>query len=104
MRFVVVTTPDVELDLDRLTDAMLERAQTQGDFERTLLALQTLRASVEGLAESAMRCRKSGDGSDPFLRELVVPFGRAGYLALFQIVGDRVVVAAIRHQLEDDVH
>ena len=51
-----------------------------------------------------MLCRKTGDGRDPFLRERVIPFGNAGCPALFEIVGDAVAVAAIRHQREDDHH
>lgn len=104
MRFVVVTTAEAERDLHRLTDALLERATTANDFDRALLAIQAIRSSMDALSESALRCRKAGDGRDPFLRELVIPFGRAGYLALFEMVGDAVVVAAIRHQLEDDYH
>lgn len=104
MRFVVVTTEEAEHDLDRLSDALLERAATQEDFDRAVLAMRTVRSAVEALTETAMRCRKAGDGKDPFLRELVVPFGRSGYLALFEIIGTVVVVAALRHQREGDYH
>jgi len=45
-----------------------------------------------------------GDGS-PFLRELVIPFGGAGYVALFEVEDQRTVtVLAVRHQREDDYH
>lgn len=39
---------------------------------------------------------------DPELRELVVPFGDAGYVALYRFVptDDTVVVLAFRHQRE----
>ncbi len=104
MKFVVRSTPEADEDLDRLADALLERAETSHDFDRALLAIQSVRAAVEGLSDAAPRCRKAGGGGDPHLRELVIPFGRTGYLALFEIVGDTVVVAAIRHQLEDDYH
>ena len=102
MKFTVVTIDHAEEDLDRLTEELLDRAETADDFSRVLSAAQTMRRAIEALAESALRCRKAGDGRDPFMRELVIPFGRAGYLALFEIVGDLVVVAAVRHQLEDD--
>ena len=36
----------------------------------------------------------------PDLRELVIPFGRSGYVALYRADGQRVVVLAIRHQRE----
>ena len=49
-------------------------------------------------------CRKA-DESNPFLRELVIPFGSAGYVALFEIEDDKTVtILAIRHQLEEDFH
>lgn len=46
-------------------------------------------------------CRKSelGNGRS---RELVVPFGATGHDVLFEVLGNDVVVAAVRHQREDD--
>jgi hypothetical protein len=42
---------------------------------------------------------------DRLERELVIPFGASGYVALFHIIGEReIVVSAIRHQREDDYH
>jgi hypothetical protein len=36
---------------------------------------------------------------------LIIPFGRSGYVALFEIVDqENIVVSAVRHQLEDDYH
>jgi hypothetical protein len=44
-------------------------------------------------------------GLSPFLRELVIPFGRSGYAALFEIeAASQVVVVAVCHRLEDDYH
>jgi hypothetical protein len=42
---------------------------------------------------------------NPFLRELIIPFGSAGYVLLFEI-GDAesVTILAVRHQREDDYH
>ena len=42
---------------------------------------------------------------NPYERELIIPFGSTGYVALFEIISDHeVLVAAIRHQREDDYH
>lgn len=42
---------------------------------------------------------------DPSLRELVVPFGGAGYVILFRVTDARTVsVLAVRHQREEDYH
>jgi len=41
----------------------------------------------------------------PFLRELIVPFGSAGHVVLFEISGrDTVTVLAARHQRESDFY
>ena len=54
--------------------------------------------------EIPITCRKA-DASNPFLRELVIPFGAAGYVALFEIEdSSTVTILAIRHQREDDYH
>lgn len=38
-------------------------------------------------------------------RELIIPFGRSGYVALFEIESATdVVVVAVRNQREDDFH
>lgn len=39
------------------------------------------------------------------MRELVIPFGAQGYVALFEIVDAyTVVIGAVRHQRESDYH
>ena len=39
------------------------------------------------------------------LRELIIPFGNSGYVALFEIeTGGHVTILALRHQREDDYH
>jgi hypothetical protein len=47
------------------------------------------------LSWSPHTCRKAELGS---LRELIVPFGGAGYVVRFEIVDHAVVVGAVRHQ------
>jgi plasmid stabilization system protein ParE len=68
-----------------------------------LAELLAIRAGIATLASSPFTCRKAGPSS--FVRELVIPFGRSGYVALFEIQGaEEVVVAAVRHQREEDYH
>lgn len=47
--------------------------------------------------------RRKVDPKNPFLRELVISFGSAGYVSLFE-VEDRfqVTILAFRHQREKD--
>lgn len=37
---------------------------------------------------------------EPNFRELVVPFGVSGYVILYTVIGDQVVILSIRHQKE----
>ena len=105
MSFRVRLTREAEADLERLFDFVLERElmRAGGDLELAEQAITAIRAGVATLNTSPFTCRKLG--TSPFLRELIIPFGRSGYVAMFEIVGTTdVVVAAVRHQLEDDYH
>ncbi len=103
-RYRVLLTREAEADLLRLFDFLLERELARhggGDLTMAEEAIGAIRDGVGTLARTPFTCRKVG--SSPWLRELVIPFGATGYVALFEIVGpDRVVVAAIRHQREED--
>ena len=67
-------------------------------------ALQAVRDGIATLRTSPFTCRKA-QSHLPFLRELIIPFGRSGYVALFEIDdSDSLTVLAVRNQLEDDYH
>ena len=105
MSFRVRFTRGAEADLERLFDFVLERelARDGGNLNLSEQALLAIRAGAATLKTSPFTCRKVGQS--PFLRELIIPFGRSGYVALFEIEGaSDVVVTAVRHQLEDDHH
>jgi len=53
------------------------------------------------LSWSPCSCRRAelGNGRS---RELIVPFGAAGCIVLFEIVNHIVVIGAVRHQREED--
>lgn len=100
-RFTVRFTPEAESDLLRLFDFLVEQ-----DFEAAERAEAAIAKAVELLELFPFSCRKAlgGDGN-PFLRELIIPFGGAGYVALFQIDDRRhVTMLAVRHQREEDYH
>jgi plasmid stabilization system protein ParE len=103
--FRVRLTRDAEADLERLFDFVLERelARVNGDLELAEQSLDAIRSGVATLKASPFTCRKVGQS--PFVRELIIPFGHSGYVALFEIFGATdVIVSAVRHQLEDDYH
>ena len=98
-RYRVRFTPEAEADLLRLYDFLLER-----DIGAAERALQAVEEGFRLLAFSPFSCRKALR-ANPLLRELVIPFGSAGYAALFEIdARDTVTVPAVRHQREDDYH
>lgn len=105
MSYSVLLTEEAQDDLERLFDFVLERELSRegGRFELAAEALEAIKAGMKVLERFPFTCRKAGPG--PFLRELIIPFGATGYVALFEIVDDEtVVVAAVRHQREDDYH
>lgn len=100
-RFKVRFTLEAEQDLLRLFDFLLHN-----DVQAAASARDAMAKAIELLEVFPFSCRKAvgGDGS-PFLRELIIPFGSSGYVALFEIEDkSTVTVLAVRHQREEDYH
>lgn len=104
MSFVVELSPTAEADLERLFEFLLDQAQTTEDLDRAQLAIDAVRAiAQQQLAMTPFSFRKAA--KNPTQRELIIPFGRSGYVALYEIVSaSKVVVLAVRHQREEDYH
>ena len=106
MSYQVKLTREAEDDLLRLYDFMLEREIERsggGDLALADRAIAAIHHGFATLRSSPFTCRKAAQS--PFLRELVIPFGGTGFVALFEISNtDTVVIAAVRHQREDDYH
>ena len=92
-------TPEAQDELLRLYDFLAAK-----DVRAAERALESIQTAAHFLALSPYSCRKATTG-DPVLRELLIPFGSAGYVALFEIEPpSTVTVLAVRHQREDDYH
>ena len=106
MAYQVRLTTEAQDDLMRLYGFILEREVERpgtGDLDLAEKALNAIKDGFASLSRSPFTCRKADQS--PFLRELIIPFGRSGFVALFEIVDSTlVVIAAVRHQLEDDYH
>ena len=75
------------------------------DLDAAERALAAIERAMTLLAYSPFSCRKALLQKNPRWRELLIPFGHSGYVALFEIDDDRTVtVAAVRHQREEDYH
>lgn len=105
MTYKVEFNQTAAADLEQLFDYVLQRelSSETGDLDIPDRAVQAIKDGMAFLASSPFACRKAGSSS--FVRELIIPFGRTGYVALFEIVdSNTVIIGAIRHQLEDDYH
>lgn len=99
-RYRVRLTLEALADLKRLQAFLIEK-----DPAAASRAVDAIEASFELLEYSPFSCRKAWPGHRPLLRELVIPFGGAGYVALFEIDGPgHVTILAVRHQREEDYH
>ena len=100
-RFKIRFAPEAEADLLRLFDFLLER-----DLAAAERAREAIAKAIELLELFPFSCRKAlGGNGSPFLRELIIPFGSSGFVALFEIESrNRVTLLAFRHQREEDYH
>ena len=97
MSFRLRFTLEAKSDLEKLYGFLAEQ-----DLEAAERALDVIDRAWTILEEFPFSCRKAED-SNPFVREIVIPFGSAGYVALFEIENQQTVtVLAVRHQREDD--
>ncbi|ANL64889.1 toxin-antitoxin system toxin RelE/ParE family protein [Rhizobium phaseoli] len=99
MTFELKYTKTFYEDLDRLADFLIER-----DPDLAERALNTIQKALMILQDFPLMARRAS-ADDPLLRELLVPFGSAGYVILFKVVNETsVIVLAVRHQREEDYH
>ena len=101
MTFAVRFTKEAEGDLLRLIDFLIVQ-----DLSATRKAQAAIIEAVKFLTIFPFSCRKAeGSTGNSFVRELLIPFGNAGYVALFEIEDAKTVtILVVRHQREDDYH
>lgn len=104
MTFDVRFSAAADDDLERLFDFLLDKAETVEDLDLAQAAIEAIRSvALIQLAATPYSFRKAG--KSPTRRELIIPFGATGYVALYEIASpSSVVVLAVRHQREEDYH
>ena len=104
MSYAVEFTQGAEDDLVRLYDYLLDRAETLEDLDVAEVAVKVIRQAVlSHLSTTPYSSRKVGARST--LRELIVPFGKTGYVLRFDIRSpELVLVIGTRHQREEDFY
>lgn len=101
--FAVRYSASARDDLKRLYEYLLDRASTVDDLVLAERALEAIVEFVAGLGRAPFVYRKAGTSA--FLREVLIPFGNSGYVALFEVEdAATVTILAVRHQLEDDYY
>ncbi|MGR9134948.1 type II toxin-antitoxin system RelE/ParE family toxin [Rhizobium leguminosarum] len=99
MTFELKYTQTFYEDLDRLADFLIER-----DPDLAERAINAIPKALMILQDFPLMAKRAS-ADDPLLRELVVPFGSAGYVILFKVLSETsVIVLAVRHQREEDYH
>jgi plasmid stabilization system protein ParE len=101
MTFTVRLTKGADADIQRLIDFLVVQ-----DLAAVRRARKAIAEGMKFLRKFPFSCRKAdGDMANPFLRELIIPFGGAGYVALFEIEDENsVIVIVVRHQREEDYY
>lgn len=95
LRFAEAALSDIE---------RLYRFLADQDIPAADAALHALEKAWELLRSFPFSARKA-DPANPFLRELLIPFGGAGYVALYEIEDEHILtILAVRHQREDDYY
>ena len=92
MRFTVTLTREALDDLRRLEDFLVETALEQGDWDLPGRAVDAIRNEMRILETNPYTCRMAQN--DPLERELVIPFGASGYVALFAIISEHEVAVS----------
>ncbi len=99
MSFQVRITKKAREDLRRLNVQLVAR-----DAKAAQRAREIIQKSMRLLEDFPFTCRKAAPNT-PLIRELIIPFGHYGYVALFKITDSTTVtVIAVRHQREDDFY
>lgn len=104
MSFIVRLSPTAEADQERLFALLLDRAETAEDLDRAQTAVDVIRTiTLQQLAITVFSFRWAAQ--NPAQLELVMLFGGAGYLALYEVVRvPKVAVPTVRHQHAGDYH
>ena len=99
MNYKVRYTLAAKEDLKRLFAFLAKQ-----DPQAAKRARNTIANSIQLLQQFPFTCRKAVP-ENSLLRELVISFGGAGYVALFEIDdNETVTIIAVRHQREDDYY
>lgn len=90
----LIWAPQALRDVQRLFRFLAER-----DLNAAQRAVQVIRQEVKVLEKQPAIGRPMQD-MEPEYREWLIDFGDSGYVALYRLAGEEVVILAVRHQRE----
>jgi plasmid stabilization system protein ParE len=90
----LIWSPAALRDVDRLHRFLVEK-----NASAAREAIKAVRTQVNILAEQPGAGRPA-EHMDPEFWEWIIPFGGSGYIALYRLDGEKVVILAVRHQRE----
>ena len=93
MSYLVIWTARAAVDLQTHYLFLAEK-----DPEAGLRAVEAIDASTT-ILEQFPNAGRPAEDLEPEHRELLVPFGAAGYILLYQVEEKSVYILAVRHQL-----
>lgn len=103
MSFRVLWSAAARVDLLRLHDFLLERAQTVEDLAAADLAIAAIEHAIaHHLGRTPFIFRRAG--ASLTMRDLIIPHGSTGYVARYDVQAEVVLVLGVRHQREEDYH
>jgi plasmid stabilization system protein ParE len=90
----LIWSPAAIVDVQRLYRFLADK--NPGAAQR---AVKSIREGVKILSDQPEIGRPIED-MEPEYREWLIDFGDSGYIALYRFDGDKVMIVAVRHQLE----
>ena len=94
MSYLVKWTENVSRGLEQAYLFLAEKSE-----EAAVAAIKTIREKAL-LLEQFPNAGKPADDLDPEHRELVIHFGASGYILLYEVYEDYILILAVRHQKE----
>ena len=94
MPYIVYWTENASQGLERVYLFLAEKSE-----EAAVAAFKAVREKAL-LLERFPNAGRPTDDLDPEHRELLIPFGGAGYVLIYSVVGKTVCILAVKHQKE----
>lgn len=91
----LIFSPTALRDLERVREFLREK-----NHMAARKALKKILTSLKSLEDNPELGRQVADRAEEY-RELVIPFGRAGYLAAYRYTSDELMVLGVWHQREN---